>query len=83
MRIVVVEFPDHVSARLAVRAIRPVLASTGATWWLDRRGERWLIGGTVPRELEDFVAETVSALGGWEVPSSADAVRDRDRVGRP
>jgi hypothetical protein len=68
MRVVVVEFPDRASAKLAVRAIRPVLTSTAGTWWLEQRDERWLIGGPVPLEWEDFVADTVSALGGYEVP---------------
>ncbi len=68
MRVVVVEFPDRASARLAVRAIRPVLTTAAGPWWLEQRDERWLIGGPVSTEWEDFVADTVSALGGYEVP---------------
>ena len=73
MRVLVVEFPDRPSAKLAVHAIRPVLAASGSTWWLEQRGERWLIGGSVPIELEDFVAETIGALGGYEVPTGTAA----------
>lgn len=77
MRVVVMEFPDRASAMLAVRAIRPVLAAAAGPWWLEEReGDRWLIGGSVPLEWEDFVAETATALGGCEVPDSA-----RDRAG--
>ncbi len=68
MRVIVVELPDRASAMLAVRAIRPVLTSSAGAWWLEQRDERWLIGGPVPAEWEDFVADTVSALGGYEVP---------------
>ena len=64
MRVVVVEFPDRASAKLAVRAIRPVLTAAAGPWWLEERDECWLIGGPVPTEWEDFVADTVSALGG-------------------
>ena len=71
MRVLVIEFPDRPSAKLAVHAIRPVLAASGSTWWLEQRGERWLIGGSVPLEFEDFVAETISGLGGYEVPVGA------------
>ena len=84
MRVVVVEFPDRVSAMLAVRAIRPVLAAAAGPWWLEQRdGERWLIGGPVPREWEDFVADTVSALGGYEVPEASGRGRgDHDLLAR-
>jgi len=68
VRVIVVEFPDRASAMLAVRAIRPALTATAGPWWLEQRGESWLIGGSVPLEWEDFVADTVRALGGYEVP---------------
>ena len=71
VRVLIVEFPDRPSAKLAVHAIRPVLDASGSTWWLEQRGERWLIGGSVPLEFEDFVAETISGLGGCEVPAGA------------
>jgi hypothetical protein len=83
MRVVVVELPDRASAMLAVRAIRPVLTAAAGPWWLEQRGERWLIGGPVPTEWEDFVAETVSALGGHEVPDDRLSRRaDDERLAR-
>ncbi len=71
MRIVVVEFADRTSAMLAVRAIRPVLASAAGPWWLEQRGDAWRIGGSLPVEWEDFVADTVAGLGGFEIPAGA------------
>ena len=71
MRVIVVEFPDRTSAMLAVRAIRPVLTGTAGPWWLEARGESWLIGGSLPLEWEDFVADTVRAYGGYEVPDGS------------
>jgi len=78
MRVVVVEFPDRASAKLAVRAIRPVLTAAAGPWWLEQRDECWLIGGPVPTEWEDFVADTVSDLGGHEVPDGRSSRRADD-----
>jgi hypothetical protein len=76
MRIVTIEFADRASARLAVRAIRPILTAAAGPWWLEQRGETWLIGGPLPVEWEDFVAEKAAALGGYEVPRDAAARPD-------
>jgi hypothetical protein len=76
MRVVTIEFPDRASARLAVHAIRPVLTAAAGPWWFEQRGEGWRIGGRVPVEWEDFVADTVAALGGCEVVAGAAARLD-------
>ena len=73
MRVITIEFADRASARLAVRAIRPILTAAAGPWWLEQRGECWRIGGPVPLEWEDFVADEVAALGGFEVPTGAAA----------
>jgi hypothetical protein len=81
MRVITIEFADRASAKLAVRAIRPVLTAAAGPWWLEQRGEGWRIGGPVPLEWEDFVAATVATLGGYEVPTGA-AARLDDLLGR-
>ena len=81
MRVVTMAFPDRTSAMLALRAIRPVLSAAAGPWWLQPRGEGWLIGGPLPIEWEDHVADIVGSLGGEEVPASS--IRRSDLAARP
>jgi hypothetical protein len=36
--VLVIEFPDRPSAKLAVHAMRPALAASGSTWWREQHG---------------------------------------------